>query len=345
MNTDNFNKNLIEANWNVRTDLAYDVVTRHKDYDIKDFFESYEEISGIPVYKNIIGTEASKVLNKQKGTYYTIDLTKVDFHDVNLCENVEHALADVLIKMLINLNLKNKKCLLVGLGNINVTPDALGPYVMDNVIVTRHLFKMGNISEGFSEVSAISPGVMGNTGIETFDIIKSVNDNIKADFVIVVDALASSSIARVNKTIQITDTGISPGSGVGNRRKELSEKTMGVPVIAIGVPTVVDAVTITSDAIDLVVKYLSKATNGKKVHEPIENYEPTEETKEILMGQIGLLTEEEKKNLIKEVLTPNGYNMMVTPKEVDADIEDLSKIIATGLDMALHYGLLTNKDH
>ena len=345
MNTDNFNKNLIEANWNVRTDLAYDVVTRHKDYDIKDFFESYEEISGIPVYKNIIGTEASKVLNKQKGTYYTIDLTKVDFHDVNLCENVEHALADVLIKMLINLNLKNKKCLLVGLGNINVTPDALGPYVMDNVIVTRHLFKMGNISEGFSEVSAISPGVMGNTGIETFDIIKSVNDNIKADFVIVVDALASSSIASVNKTIQITDTGISPGSGVGNRRKELSEKTMGVPVIAIGVPTVVDAVTITSDAIDLVVKYLSKATNGKKVHEPIENYEPTEETKEILMGQIGLLTEEEKKNLIKEVLTPNGYNMMVTPKEVDADIEDLSKIIATGLDMALHYGLLTNKDH
>ena len=345
MNTDNFNKNLIEANWNVRTDLAYDVVTRHKDYDIKDFFESYEEISGIPVYKNIIGTEASKVLNKQKGTYYTIDLTKVDFHDVNLCENVEHALADVLIKMLINLNLKNKKCLLVGLGNINVTPDALGPYVMDNVIVTRHLFKMGNISEGFSEVSAISPGVMGNTGIETFDIIKSVNDNIKADFVIVVDALASSSIARVNKTIQITDTGISPGSGVGNRRKELSEKTMGVPVIAIGVPTVVDAVTITSDAIDLVVKYLSKATNEKKVHEPIENYEPTEETKEILMGQIGLLTEEEKKNLIKEVLTPNGYNMMVTPKEVDADIEDLSKIIATGLDMALHYGLLTNKDH
>ena len=345
MNTDNFNKNLIEANWNVRTDLAYDVVTRHKDYDIKDFFESYEEISGIPVYKNIIGTEASKVLNKQKGTYYTIDLTKIDFHDVNLCENVEHALADVLIKMLINLNLKNKKCLLVGLGNINVTPDALGPYVMDNVIVTRHLFKMGNISEGFSEVSAISPGVMGNTGIETFDIIKSVNDNIKADFVIVVDALASSSIARVNKTIQITDTGISPGSGVGNRRKELSEKTMGVPVIAIGVPTVVDAVTITSDAIDLVVKYLSKATNEKKVHEPIENYEPTEETKEILMGQIGLLTEEEKKNLIKEVLTPNGYNMMVTPKEVDADIEDLSKIIATGLDMALHYGLLTNKDH
>ena len=343
MNTDDFNKKSNEMNWNIRTDLAYDVVTRQKDYDIKDFFESYEEIYGIPVYKNIIGSNASTILGKDKGTYYTIDLSKVDFHDVKLCENVEHCLADVLIKMLINLNLKNKKCLLVGLGNINVTPDSLGPYVMDNVIVTRHLFKMGNISDGFSEVSAISPGVMGNTGIETFDIIKSVNTSVNADFVIVVDALASSSIARVNKTIQITDSGISPGSGVGNRRKELNLKTMGVPVIAIGVPTVVDAVTITSDAIDLVVRYLSKATAGKKESEPIENHQPNEETKEILMGQIGLLSEEEKKNLIKEVLTPNGYNMMVTPKEVDADIEDLSKIIATGIDMALHYGLLLNE--
>lgn len=344
MNNDDFNNNVNNLNkWNVRTDLAYDEVTRNKDYDMPDFFESYEEISKVPVYKNIIGTNASKVLNKQKGTYYTLDLSKIDFHDATLCENVESALSKVLIRLLINLNLKNKKCLLVGLGNINVTPDALGPYVMDNVIVTRHLFKMGRISEGFSEVSAISPGVMGNTGIETFDIIKSINDNIKADFLIVVDALASSSIARVNKTIQITDTGISPGSGVGNRRKELSISTMGVPVIAIGVPTVVDAVTITSDAIDLVVRYLSKESSGKRKKESIENHEPTEETKELLMGQIGLLTDEEKKNLIKEVLTPNGYNMMVTPKEVDSDIEDLSKIISTSIDLALHHGLLIDR--
>lgn len=344
MNNDDFNKNKNLENWNIRTDLAYDVITKNEYKDIPSFHETYEEIYGIPVYKNIIGIEASDIIGKKSGTYYTLDLSKVDFHDVSLCENVERALTDTLIKLLINLNLKNKKCLLVGLGNINVTPDALGPYVIDNVIVTRHLFKMGSISEGFSEVSAISPGVMGNTGIETFDIIKSVNENIKADFIIVIDSLASSSIARVNKTIQITDTGISPGSGVGNRRKELSKNTMNVPVIAIGVPTVVDAVTITSDAIDLVVKYLSQQTEGKKKDVDIKEHVPSMETKEVLMGQIGLLSDDEKKKLIKEVLTPNGYNMMVTPKEVDSDIEDLSKIIANSINMALHYGLFTNKE-
>lgn len=337
---DNKNLNNYEFNkWNVRTDLAYDMVNRMEDINLVDFFESCETVNGINVYKNIIGKESSKLLNKQAGTYYTIDLSNIDFHDATLCENVEKTLAKTLIQMLINLNLKNKKCLLVGLGNINVTPDALGPYVMDNVIVTRHLFKMGNISNGFTEVSAISPGVMGNTGIETFDIIKAVNENIKADFIIVVDALASSSISRVNKTIQITDTGISPGSGVGNKRKELSKNTMNVPVIAIGVPTVVDAVTITSDAIDLVVKHFFEELNKNKYYLK-KNEEPSNETKEMILGQIGLLDETEKKNLIKEVLTPNGYNMMVTPKEVDADIEDLSKIIATGIDLALHHGLV-----
>lgn len=331
--------------WNVRTDLAYDEVSRANENDIPDYIESNENIDNINVYKSIIGTNASKVLNKKPGVYYTIDISKVDFHDCNICENIESCLAKVLIRILINKNLQQKKCLLVGLGNVNVTPDSLGPYVMDNVIVTRHLFHTGNISKGFSEVSAISPGVMGNTGIETFDIIKAVKDKINVDFVIVVDALASSSIARVNKTIQITDTGINPGSGVGNKRKELSYETLGVPVIAIGVPTVVDAVTITSDAIDYVIKYLNEASKHKFRREKDLNKasDPSDETKEILMGQIGLLNDDEKRNLIQEVLTPNGYNMMVTPKEVDADIEDLSKIIAMGIDLALHHGLLESK--
>lgn len=337
MNDDFSNKINEQNKWSVRTDLAYDVVTRTPE-DIPGLIQTSEEITNIMVYKNVVGEEAEKIIGKQKGTYYTIDLSSVDFHDSKLCENVESAVAQILNRFIINKNLKYRKCLLVGLGNINVTPDALGPYVMDNVVVTRHLFKMGNVESGFTEVSAISPGVMGTTGIETFDIIDSVNQKIKADFLIVVDALASSSISRVNKVIQITDTGISPGSGVGNKRKELSYKTLGVPVIAIGVPTVVDAVTITSDAIDLVVKLLHHQLEGKKKQEIAE--EPSEETKEMLMGQIGLLSEEEKKKLIQEILTPNGYNMMVTPKEVDADIEDLSKIIATGIDLALHQGLL-----
>lgn len=337
------------AKWNVRTDLAYDEALRHQDEQLPDFIQDEQLINGVRVVKSVIGTEASKILNKQVGTYYTLDLSKIDFHDVTLCENVEKALANVILAFLKEMNLYHKKCLLVGLGNVNVTPDALGPYVMDNVIVTRHLFQIGNVSKGFSEVSAISPGVMGTTGIETFDIIQAVKDKIDVDFLIVVDALASNSIARVNKTIQITDTGISPGSGVGNRRKELSVHTMQIPVIAIGVPTVVDAVTITSDAIDYVIRFLNQQTkmkNSKPSPTPMnleEAPEPSTQTKEMFMGQIGLLQEEEKKALIKEVLTPSGYNMMVTPKEIDADIEDLAKIIATGLDMALHQGLLTGQ--
>lgn len=339
---DDFKHNIdVTKIWNVRTDLAYDEATRYSEENIPDFLQTEEEIDTIPVYKNVVGPVASNIINKQVGTYYTIDLSKVDFHDAMICEKIEHAVASILLRFINMRGLTKKKCLLVGLGNVNVTPDALGPYVMDNVIVTRHLAQMGSLSSGFSEVSAISPGVMGTTGIETSDIIKAVKDKINVDFLIVVDALASSSIARVNKTIQITDTGIRPGSGVGNKRKELSLATMGVPVIAIGVPTVVDAVTITSDAIDYVIKYLNEHSKNNPTANLEEAKEPTDDAKEMFMGQIGLLDEGEKKRLIQEVLTPNGYNMMVTPKEVDADIEDLSKIIATGLDLALHHGLLT----
>ena len=191
---------------------------------------------------------------------------------------------------------------------------------------------MNNVSEGFSEVSAISPGVMGTTGIETFDIIKAVKEKIDIDFMIVVDALASNSTKRVNKTIQITDTGISPGSGVGNKRKELSEETVGIPVIAVGVPTVVDAVTITNDTINYVIDYLIKDTK-----------QTNNNSKELLMGQIGLLNEEEKRALMYDILSPTGYNLMVTPKEVDEDISDLSKIIASGINFAVHYGVLEGK--
>src|SRR5699024_6016533 len=139
-----------------------------------------------------------------------------------------------------------KKGLIVGLGNWNVTPDALGPMTVDKTMVTNHLFELEfeTVADGYRPMAAISPGVMGVTGMETSDIILSVIDMFNPGFVIVIDALASRSIERINETIQITDTGIHPGSGVGNKRKELSKETLGIPVIAVGVPTVVDAVTI-----------------------------------------------------------------------------------------------------
>ncbi len=305
--------------YNLRTDLAYDDA---KD-DKNNLSEEVELIKDIKVYKHVISNELSEKLKKKKGTYYSLDLSNVDIKDTKTGVNIEYALTHTLKKLLNSLGLTNKKCLIVGLGNISVTPDALGPYVIDNVIVTRHLFELNHISEGFSNVSAIAPGVMGTTGIETYDIIASVVKKINCDFVIAIDALATNSLSRVNKTIQIADSGINPGSGVGNKRKELSKETLGIPVIAIGVPTVVDAVTITSDIIEFMIRHFKDETNYN------------------LLGEFGRLNDSEKRKLIKEILEPNGIDMMVTPKEIDSDIEELTKIIANSLDYALHPGLFS----
>ena len=195
---------------------------------------------------------------------------------------------------------------------------------------------------------------MGLTGIETSDIIYGVVQKVKPDFIIVVDALASRSIERVNATIQISDTGIHPGSGVGNKRKELSKDALGIPVIAIGVPTVVDAVSITSDAIDFILKHFGRElregdrpsrslapaglTFGEKKVFTDEDL-PDETGRKTFMGIVGTLDDEEKRALIREVLTPTGHNLMVTPKEVDVFIERMANLIASGLNQALHPSL------
>lgn len=303
--------------YNFRTDLAYD----EKDNDQNKLYETIEVVDDIEIYKHIIKEEESKKYSKKCGTYYSIDLKDINFNDTKTSVAIEKALAFILKRMIKEKNLDNKKCLVVGLGNINVTPDALGPYVIDNIVVTRHLFALNRISNGFSNVCALAPGVMGTTGIETYDIINSIIKNIECDFVIAIDALATSSLSRVNKVVQITDTGINPGSGVKNKRKELSFETLGIPVIALGVPTVVDSVTITHDIIEYVLSHL------KEIDE------------EHMMGDFGYLDEETKRMLISGILEPNGINMMVTPKEIDSDIEELTKIIANGIDLALHPGL------
>lgn len=329
-----------------RTDLAFDEIEHLKGENANQ--KMYDELryNDIKTYRLVVDEQISETINKKKGTYYTIDLEQRDYHDYKESEVIENGVALVLKELIEKLNLTRKKCLVVGLGNDNVTPDAVGPYVLDHVIVTRHLFTDQTVSDKYSEVSGITPGVMGNTGIETYDIIKSVVNTIDVDYLIVVDALASSSITRINRTIQITDSGISPGSGVGNRRKELSYETLGVPVIAIGVPTVVDFVTITTEVIELVLRFLS----GKKENQiktnflaktPVENNltdlkEPSDEFKNYIFGEIGKLSEEDRLALIDQAITNNGYNLMVTPKDVDMEIEDLSKIIAMSINLALH---------
>lgn len=214
--------------------------------------------------------------------------------------------------------------MIVGLGNINITPDALGPKVASYVNVTRHLLRYARelITEPVNEISAISPGVLGTTGIETEEIIHAVVENVKPDVIIAIDSLASMSVSRVGKTIQLSDTGITPGQGVGNTREGLNEKTLGRKVIAIGVPTVTDMATITNDAIDKVLG---------SVDDEIKNYtnDITEESSKVLE----LMYSENRYNKIANILETENY--IVTPKEIDAIISKISEIIASGINEAV----------
>ena len=333
-----------------RTDLAKDEYDKKPFEELADFENIEKEIYNIQVTKNIIGDKASKIINKPVGTYYTIDLSNLDIHDTKTLDDIEYVLASTLRDLLKEQNLLNKKALIIGLGNFNVTPDAIGPATLDNIVVTRHLDKMNMLSDGFSNVCAMAPGVMGSTGIETYDIVEGLLNKVDVDYLIVIDALATNSIKRINKTIQITDTGIKPGAGIGNKRKELSFKTLNKPVIAIGVPTVVDATTITVDAINIVLKQLYLENNNKTsfankittglVKEDLDKVNNiSDKEKNAFFGSFGLLSNYEQKTLIEEILTPQGYNLIVTPKEIDVDVEDLSKIIANGINMALHEGI------
>ncbi|HZG71438.1 MAG TPA: GPR endopeptidase, partial [Chondromyces sp.] len=312
------------------------------------------EENGITISHVEITSEGEEKFGKKAGLYLTIESQGIRMQDTEHQREMEEVLARELNQFLKTRGISSDaSCLIVGLGNWNVTPDALGPLVCENVLVTRHLFELQpeSVEEGYRSVSAISPGVMGITGIETSDIIYGVVAKAKPDFIIAVDALASRSIERVNATIQISDTGIHPGSGVGNKRKELSEATLGVPVIAIGIPTVVDAVTITSDTIDFILKHFGRElreggrpsraltpagmTFGEKRKFTEEDL-PEEQHRQTFLGMVGTLSDEEKRKLIHEVISPLGHNLMVTPKEVDVFIEDTANIIANSLNAALH---------
>jgi spore protease len=334
--------------YNIRTDLAYEAVDRQDLQYANEVINEEVPYKNINITKTVLSENVSNEVGRKPGFYYLIDISKVDMHDTDASRDIEDSITKVLKELLafegININSKG---LIVGLGNINVTPDSLGPLVIDNVIVTRHMFMLGeNVSEGISNVSAVAPGVMGNTGIETSDIIFAIIEKIGVDYVIAVDALAASNISRVNKSIQLTNTGISPGSGVGNKRKELSKETLGIPVIAIGVPTVVDAVTITANTIDYLLKYFNNKLEAKD--RPSENIIfnekmnfsdavlPSVANTKLFLGEFGNLSDVQKANLISTVLTPNGLNMMVTPKEVDIDINDLSEVISSAIDRSLH---------
>ncbi|GAA0457406.1 GPR endopeptidase [Alkalibacillus silvisoli] len=343
-----------------RTDLAVEAreMFIERNPDKKEeldgiIIKEYEE-DDLKLTRVKIDEEGSERVGKNPGHYITIEsqyLRDLDY-------KFEKKMATILgaeIERLIQLHdiHPDSNCLMVGLGNDYVTPDALGPQAIKKTYITQHLFKLQpeTVDKGFRPVSAFTPSVMGLTGIETSDLIFGVVKETEPDFIVVIDALAARSVDRVNTTVQLSDTGIHPGSGVGNDRKEVSEKTLGVPVFSIGIPTVVDAVTITSDTIDYILKHFGREmregdqpsraltpagmTLGPRV-ELTDKDLPDDEAKEKYLGVVGSLSEEEKRQLIKEVLSPIGHNLMVTPKEVDDVIDHMSKLVASGLNQGLH---------
>ena len=344
-----------QKKWQCRSDLALEAVEQmvgQVDEDQQKGVHYQEDnIKGLKVTCIDVEKEAEESVGKKAGRYMTLDTSSILSHDHDQLTVAMEVFAQQFKKLLDHRNITDEHtCLVIGLGNDHVTPDALGPMVVDEVIVTRHLYELrpDEVDRSYREVSAIAPGVMGMTGIETFDVIESLVKKIKPDFLVMVDALASRSITRVNKMIQMTDTGIAPGSGVGNKRKAVDEESLGIPVFSIGVPTVVDAVSITSDTIDLLLKHIGKSLKEEKRsykklvpfsmvrQQYSEDDLPSDELRQQFMGQVGLLAEEDKRQLISEVLTPNGFNLIVTPKEIDTAMEDLATLISNGINRALH---------
>lgn len=326
--------------YEIRTDMAIDLTEKDK----KTFKPEIYTKDGVKI--SWIDLDENNNIGKKPGTYLTLEFNDVTDDDAR--KMVSNVFKEEFKKMLDVIGYKNgMKTTVIGLGNAKSTPDALGPFATDKIIVTKHFFDMNiDVDESFSNVSAFYPGVTGSTGIETSDYINGVVKEIKPDLVIVIDALASTSISRVNKSIQVSNTGISPGSGIGNKRKEISMETLGVPVIAVGVPTVVDAALIVSDTINYMTKNyvynknFQKKKVSKFINKPVnylkDEVDVTEDDKKTLLGLVGTLNERELKNLTYEVLTPIGYNLMVTPKEVDFVIEKLSDVISYGINHCLH---------
>ena len=302
------------VNFNYRTDMADERVDTYKQVN------NLTEIDGIKVeskIEDIIKITTVDVLNengrnavkKDIGKYVTMEMKDVEYLTDEQKQAVISSLANQ-IKILIGKDVKS--ILVVGLGNVAVTPDALGPKVISFVNITRHMLMYAKeyVVPGTKEISAISPGVLGTTGIETEEIVEAVTKIVNPEVLIVIDSLASMSMDRLGKTIQLGNTGITPGAGIGNKRRALNKENLGVDVIAIGVPTVVDMATITNEAIDKVL-----------------------ENKNINISEENFLNMENRYKIISDTLHTENY--IVTPKEIDAVVLKISEIIASGLNDAL----------
>ena len=313
--------------YSVRTDLALEEKERFESDNVEIsgvvLEEDYDETLEIRITRVKIETEnGAKAMGKPAGVYLTLEAPNLAVPDEDYHREISEKLADHMEELLHENHLTGRdiSVLVVGLGNRQVTPDALGPYVADNLCVTRHIVReYGKYAMGMERaqlVSAIVPGVMGQTGMETLEIVKGLVTETKPDLVIAVDALAARNSRRLNRTIQIADTGIHPGSGVGNHRNGLTRETLGVPVIGIGVPTVVDAATIVSDTMENLIQAMETSETLKGVGEVLKMYNNAE-----------------KYELVKELISPHLNGMFVTPKDEDEMVKQISYTISESLNL------------
>ena len=309
-----------------------------------DLIIEREDIQGTK--KETIKDEIYQVERIEDHNDKYVSISFDDITDKDNFKTIENTLIKELKLVLKDINIKKEDLvLIIGLGNSLSTPDSLGPKTLENILVTSYLYNLGEVDKSYQNTAIFKPEVTGTTGIETSTIIKSLIEKTNTKLVIFIDALASSSIDHLNKVIQITTKGISPGSGVGNNREELTKNTLNIPVIAIGVPTIVEASTIVKDTLINLKKHISYQIENKdsiktklttyQDYSEQENNLSKQEEKNIL-GEIGLLDPSDLKQLIDEVLIPIKYNLMVTPKEIDFQIEKLSLLIANSLNKSLH---------
>lgn len=305
-----------------RTDLAYEAneSLAQKVEGIR--LKTHDYKHGEVVELEITDEAAEKAVGKKQGKYITYETKSLK--SLNRSSRIE--VINILAQAIKDVSdIKREKILVVGLGNRNITADALGPMTLDKIKVTRQFFKAykKEFDEDFNEVSILEPGVLGTTGIETINTIIGVVEKIKPTLLIIIDALASRKMRRLCSVVQITDAGIEPGSGIGNTQGSLNKETLGgVKVVAIGIPTVVDTATIVNDTIELMEETLKDKTDDVGQ----------------IMGILSDLEYNEKHMFIKEILSPMYGESIVTPSGVDELIENLSEMLAESINIAVHPG-------
>lgn len=310
----------------IRTDLALEAA--------ESFSEKENTLSGVTVkeldnknahihitHVHIKNESGARRLGKPVGRYITLETPYLAAEDGSYHREITAAIMEQL-QVLIP-GIKKKKILVVGIGNREITPDALGPMVVDHLFITRHLVKEygtdSEVTKGFGIVSAIAPGVMAQTGMEGREVIHGIIKETKPDVAIIIDALAARSVRRLNTTIQLTDTGISPGAGVGNHRHGLDQESLGIPVVAIGIPTVVDAATIVNDTMNSLMDVLEQNGLYREVYDSVKSFD-----------------HQEKYLLMRELMDPEMANMFVTPKDIDETIGKISYTISEAINSVCH---------